>query len=561
MKSYLFLLFVALSCCMPIKAQEASIGKLIVPLTNATQAKPVNKANIQEADATLPIVSDEVISEAPAGTAVKGALRSGFSYYYSAGNVLGGFNDSFVGEYVLGNDGNIYIKTPCASADINSYIKLDKIDDENYVAHTAQLIYVDYSSSTPNTFFAGRLVFKSYSANSYGYTVETDNEGNAIADVYFTYKDGVLQQKDQTTVVQNGETFPHEMIGWVNSSGAWVGFGDACLTFKPVADQLTVLPEGATIMDGGFTYNVLSSIAGTNQRDGKMVKYAEVGDEIFIKNPVGEDSWIKGTINRNDNTATFKKQYLGINEENKCHQWFVPATYNDEFELWDEESGFGVWHRGLTTNDELVCKYDNGSISTLDNAKQVFLVSRSMSGVLAIGTYSDFALKPYNEGVSKPMKPTIINVESFNGLYGVITCALPPIDENNNLINSDYLYYNIYIANENTPYTFDKDIFELKEDMTDVPYKFDDDMDFDCNGTFHTIYHYEENSDYLGVQTIYRRNGVEKRSDIAWFNHTTGINNTTANAIKNNNIKKIENGNLVIIHNGHRYNAQGQLLK
>ena len=86
-------------------------------------------------------------------------------------------------------------------------------------------------------------------------------------------------------------------------------------------------------------------------------------------------------------------------------------------------------------------------------------------------------------------------------------------------------------------------------------------MDFDCNGTFHTIYHYEENSDYLGVQTIYRRNGVEKRSDIAWFNHTTGINNTTANAIKNNNIKKIENGNLVIIHNGHRYNAQGQLLK
>ena len=225
---------------MPIKAQEASIGKLIVPLTNATQAKPVNKANIQEADATLPIVSDEVISEAPAGTAVKGALRSGFSYYYSAGNVLGGFNDSFVGEYVLGNDGNIYIKTPCASADINSYIKLDKIDDENYVAHTAQLIYVDYSSSTPNTFFAGRLVFKSYSANSYGYTVETDNEGNAIADVYFTYKDGVLQQKDQTTVVQNGETFPHEMIGWVNSSGAWVGFGDACLTFKPVADQLTV---------------------------------------------------------------------------------------------------------------------------------------------------------------------------------------------------------------------------------------------------------------------------------------------------------------------------------
>jgi hypothetical protein len=382
-----------------------------------------------------------------------------------------------------------------------------------------------------------------------------------VADVYFTYKDGVLQQKDQTTIVQNGQTFPHEMIGWVNSSGSWVGFGDACLTFKPVTEQVTVLPEGTVAKDGSFTFNVLSSLAGSNQRDGKIVKYAEVGDELFIKNPLGEEAWIKGTINRNDNTVTFKKQYLGISKENKCHQWFVPATYNDTFDLWDEESNFGVWYRGYTTTDEMVCKYDNESVNSIDNAKQTFLINRSQNDVIATGSYSDFGIKPYSEEVSTPMKPTIISVETFNGLYGGITCAIPPIDENNNLINTDYLYYNIYIANENTPYTFDKKLFELEEDMTDVPYKFDDDIDFDCNGTFHIIYHYEENSDYVGVQTIYKHNGIEKRSDITWFNHTTGINNITTNTFKNNNIKKIENGQLVIIHNGHKYNALGQLLK
>ena len=561
MKNYLLSLFMALSCFLPVKAQETSLSKLVFPFANAMQKKPVNKADIQKAETVLPIVSDEVISEPPAGTVVKGTLRSCFSYYYSSGDVLGGYNDSFIGEYVLGDDGNIYIKTPCASVDMNNYLKLDKIDDENYVAHTAQLIYVDYSSSTPNTFFAGRLAFKSYGSNSYGYAVETDENGKAITDVYFTYKDGVLQQKDQTTIVQNGQTFPHEMIGWVNSSGSWVGFGDACLTFKSVTEQPTALPEGAVAEEGAFTYNVLSSLAGSNQRDGKMVKYAEVGDELFIKNPLGEEAWIKGTINRSDNTVRFKKQYLGISDQNKCHQWFTPATYSDTFDLWDEEINFGVWLRGFTATDEMVCEYDNGTVKSSADSKQTFLINRSQSNIMASGAYSDFSIQPYCEDVSTPMQPTIISVETFNGFYGEITCAIPPIDENNQLINTDYLYYNIYIGNENTPYTFDKNLFDLDEDMTDVPYKFDDDIDFDCNGTFHSIYHYEENSDYMGVQSVYKHDGIEKRSAITWFNHTTGLNNLTTNTTKTTNTKRIENGQLVIVHHGHKYNALGQLLK
>lgn len=509
---------------------------------------------------TMPVYSDELIDEAPAGTLVANATRAGYSYYYSNG-VQGGYNDGFVGEYIKGDDGCIYLKKPCASLAYESYLKLEKVDEENYVAHTAQLIWVDNSGTTPYLAFATRLVMTKLDNGQFTYQMETDKDGKVQDAIYFTYKNGVLQQKDQELVEMNGGfKMPHELIGLTNSTGGWIGYGDGCITITSSQMAATTLPEGAVTKTYSFITHVLSSKCGKNFAWGKLSQVAEVGNELYMSNPDDPKTWIKGTIDREAKTVTFLPQYVGINQDLDCHQWFLPATYNDWRDVWDDEEDYGFWCRDYKMADKYVCRYEDGCLYSDPTLKQAGIISLSEMELQNRNIMTDFIVKPYEAGqLTKPATPTVFYLEEYNGLYSSVLFSLPNVDTNDTYINPEELSYIVYLGDDTKPHEFTTEDHCIDKNMTEIPYTFADDIDFENLGAFHNIYFYND-VPYAGVQSIHRVNGQEVRSEIGWINHETptAIVRTTQ-ALRTN--KYLKGGQVIINKDGKEYNTAGQMVK
>ncbi len=514
---------------------------------------------------TLPIYVTELIDEAPAGTVVSDCVRSGYSYFYQNQSLQGGYNGGFSGEYVIGDDGCIYLKKPCASLDYNSYIKLDKVDDETYVAHTAQCAYVYDASTSVYVYYATRLVFNKMSDYQYTYSLEKNDDGQYVTDVYFTFKDGVLKQRDQEVVDMNGQIFPHELIGLTNSTGGWIGYGDGCIIVENVTDTPVVLPEGAEVKDGSFAYNRFSSAVKGNIRDALKTQYAEVGDDYYVLSPLDGKNWIKGSIDRAANTVTFKKQYAGVYDAIDCHEWFTPCVYADSFDEWDPEDHTGSWDRAYKEVAEYVCAYEDGNIVSDPSNKQAFVFTMNKDALQISGAYADATVKSYTDRLATPVTPQVTHFEPVesSGWWGELWFVISPVDENDVYINTNELYYNVYFNDATTPFTFVPDNYtRYHENMTDVAYNYDDDMDFDMNGAFHNLYFYTEGVKYAGIQAIHKHNGEVAKSEIAWYNNNVPSGIKDVDAVKTGvQGKWLEDGKIVIMKNGKKYNVNGQNIR
>ena len=92
------------------------------------------------------------------------------------------------------------------------------------------------------------------------------------------------------------------------------------------------------------------------------------------------------------------------------------------------------------------------------------------------------------------------------------------------------VYYCIYY--NDAVYTFTPALYTgLKSDMSEIPYGFSDsNYDIFLSGGQHTIYFYDKNWTKLGVQSIYRGGGQERKSAVVWVDSTTGIESVTGAA-------------------------------
>ena len=104
-----------------------------------------------------------------------------------------------------------------------------------------------------------------------------------------------------------------------------------------------------------------------------------------------------------------------------------------------------------------------------------------------------------------------------NAGWAVLHFTIPTEDVDGFMINENKLYYNIYLDGE--VFTFDPETYiGLSTAMTDIPYKFEDNINFDIymsNGR-HTVYLYTTEFATVGVQSIYTAGGEVNRSDIAY---------------------------------------------
>ena len=140
--------------------------------------------------------------------------------------------------------------------------------------------------------------------------------------------------------------------------------------------------------------------------------------------------------------------------------------------------------------------------------------------LLIIDDYVAPGLVAFDEYPATPATPVFndddVTINKTAG-WAVLHFTIPTVDTEGYRLNDNKLYYNILLDGE--VFTFDPEVYiGLSSEMTDIPYKFEDNINFDiyigANGR-HTVYIYTTDFSTVGVQSFYTAGGEVNYSEVA----------------------------------------------
>lgn len=472
--------------------------------------------------------SDDIITRQPEGTLHATDFRIGQFFTYSYDTRITGKYENYIGTYVEGTDGSLYLRNPITQFSTGSWLKIDKAADGRYVAHLPQPLYNDNGV----IYYANRLTYRLQDDGTYTY--EVDENGT---DVYFTYVNGTLTMQDSTYETRG--KYPQVIIGLVDENGGWTDYGDGIIKIEPNNETPATKPASLAADDYELRTSAIDVYTGEYSTKRDYTLAAIDGNDVYLNVPPASSLWIKGTLD--GSTATFLPQYMGIDTKLNQHFWFNPQTYTDKADsTYYDYTGEVIYLRNYALADKLVLHYDAATGRLSSDFGTSIGVSPSPVNFYIYAAYDKPEFVKSADIAATPATPSleITEYDPAEG-YGHLTVTIPTTDVDGNFLNTSKLYYDIYVDDPTKPYVFNTDgkYRYLDGTMTDIPYDFTDNYDFNSGGNEKTVFFYFDtaNVDSIGVQTVYRAGGEERRSSIAWkqTEKATAINGVTTDNADN----------------------------
>ena len=488
----------------------ALVAALLIPSTASAQRMPA-KSSMKLSQFKAParaLAEEEPIMDVPEGTLYDNMYATSFAYGLGWGDIYIQDVDGGIGKVVEGTDGNLYIYNPISQGyiwfSILPWIKAEPAGDGKYVVKLPQLYIIDVGDPY------------------YAYCMHYDeDEGMPVVEeegeIEFTWQDGVLTQL--------GDKF----IGLCDATADWFYMADQHIVYAPQTDEITTLPEDMYVQSYTMTY--LSDPTDLTKTKETVVSIAIDGEDIYMGNLNNNnpDSYIKGHLA--DGKATFlTRQYLGPDAYYNGHIYVLTGdAYVDT-----ETYGSPVFNYNL--NDEIVFTVDEDARNIVAEWPAAMITNVGPTTLSILNDYVAPGLVAFDEVPAVPATPIFtvedVTVNTTTG-FTVLHFTIPTVDVDGNKINENKLYYNILLDGQ--VYTFDPETYiGLSSAMTDIPYKFEDNINFDIyisNGR-HTVYLYTTDYDIVGLQSIYTAGDEVNRSEIVYVNNPThsGINEFTTGA-------------------------------
>ena len=442
-----------------------------------------------------------ILFEQPEGTLYDNLVASygGYSMNWLYG-LMDVSTDGGMAKIVDGADGNVYIYNLPTSLNAGSWVKAERAEGDTLVIHR-QLIDQREGNDAVYDYYITKLVWE--------WVDEEAGEGRFVeaqgdTDIKLIFSNGVL-----TSTEENIDPFVegNYAIGAVYTTDGekftWEGATNWNIRIEALTDEPIQLPAGAELETITVSYSTPTGVSTADQ-----VKCAFVGDDIYL---LISGAYIKGTIS-SDKVIFKSGQYLGI-YYGAYHLFFVGEHY---FPIVDEATGNTQY--GAELLDELVFDYDaaNRSFKT----DEVFVIN---VGKQTTRLYLTALVAPhfyfFEEVPATPADPTITNYNATLSEYGynALQFRIEATDTDGNFLVPEKLSWQAYIDDE--PFIFTPDDYEgLTEEMEEIPYGWYD-SNYDIYTSFFTFYF--EPAKNVGIQTIYRGAGVERRSNIVYFDLAT----------------------------------------
>ena len=473
----------------------ALAAALLIPSMATAQRMPAKsgmRLSQFKAPAAAPArAEEEPIMDVPEGTLYDNMYASSFAYGLGWGDIYIQNVDGGIGKVVEGNDGNLYIYNPISQGyiwfSILPWIKAEPAGDGKYVVKLPQLYIIDVGDPY------------------YAYCMHYDeDEGMPVVEeegeIEFTWEDGVLTQL--------GDKF----IGLCDATADWFYMADQHIVYAPQNDVPITLSDSEYYIQS-YTMTYLSDPTDLTKTKDRIVDVAIDGNDIYIGYlNDNTPNYIKGTLA--DGKATFPtRQYLGVDPYYNGHIYVLTGEAYVDAETYSSP----VFNYNL--NDEIVFSVDEDARHIVAEWPAAMITNVGPNTLSILNDYVGPGLEAFDEFPAVPATPLIsaedMTVNTTSG-WVALRFTIPTTDVDGYKLNENKLYYNIILDDE--VYTFDPETYiGLSTAMTDIPYNFQDNVNFDIyiNNGRHTVYLYTTDFEFVGIQSIYTAGGEVNRSEIA----------------------------------------------
>lgn len=403
------------------------------------------------------------------------------------------FQDKTYGSHIVyGKDNEVYIYEIFPYLPTKSYIKGIKEDDK-IVVDLPQAIYYEFDPDLgfPEAYYMSILTMQD--------------------DWYWPEEKSTLTLSIDDDGTMRAEGLSQDVIVGVADSddGTWIGLGAWELSISPFDEETVQLPEGFEVSKDFWT--------AEGDGFGWQVSFAQGAEEIYFQGICERmpEAWVKGTVEYDDTTATvsiaqdqYVGDYLGYHIFTKCVEMTVDKDGNIFYEdLMDPDYVF-----------QLVWDFEEETMVAKDK-NVVLLFNTSKSDVYFVNDLMDLTLirQESFEGVPQNPYGLAFADEMQEQGYSSFSFFLPAVSTEGDYLKLDDLSYVVYVDGE--VWEFDADDYNMEESLEEIPWSFNGNWILKRYGsTEHMVAFFVEGISTLGVQSVYKYDGVETRSEIVTIN-------------------------------------------
>ena len=422
--------------------------------------------------------------------ACSGITMSGFGFTE--------YDQTLASHIVYGNDNEVYIYEIFPKLPTESYFK-GKKDGDKITVDLPQAIYYDDSTGVVEAYY---LTLLSYSTEY---------------DWYFPEENPTLTFSIDEFGTMTAEGLSKDvMLGVADSEDdSWIGLGAWSLSISVFDETPVECPKDIEVSENFWT--------AIGNGYGWQVNFAQGGEEIYFQKLSERmpEAWVKGTVKYDEYTATVsiaQDQYVG---DFMGHHIFTKCV-----KMTTDEDGY-IFYDELMDPDyeyQLVWDFEEETMTAKDK-DVVLLFNTSRNDILFINDLMDLKLIHQESFEGIPANPSELEFEDVmeEEGYSMFSFNLPAISTEGDYLKLADLSYVVYVNDEE--WTFDAEEYELEESLEELPWSLDNYWivkHFDS--TEHTVTFFVEGISTLGVQSIYRYNGEETRSEIV----TLDLEDTTS---------------------------------
>ena len=152
------------------------------------------------------------------------------------------------------------------------------------------------------------------------YGFEQNADGTYNTDMRFLFRGDTLTLIGEDNV--EGD-YPKVILGLTTLAGIWKEAGEVELSVRPTDKKPLSLPQGVKPQ----LYQL--SHTGFYGDATDLVEVAFADNKVYVSNPYSTTAlqWAEGEIK--GNSVVFARQYLGPNESDGYHIFFVPGVYSE----------------------------------------------------------------------------------------------------------------------------------------------------------------------------------------------------------------------------------------
>ena len=325
-----------------------------------------------------------------------------------------------------------------------------------------------------------------------------------------------LAVTDEGTVVLGNAVDENPLTAYISSTGILVVDG---LWYDYIKDG-----QYAGYMYSGYIYESVVTIANGTMNvaelDGEaqdfpvvIIQDEEALQNVMVFNFAGQETAITVTI-KEDASCVVNEQYMYYYDQQ------YGAIYTTGLLIQNGSYYVNTFTGNVDAN---VITFDGNWALYSPTGGSLFSIYEANT-TITLNDGSEFAIPVIPDVAAVPADPAVYQLGAYNASkgYGYVALDIPTTDADGNLIKESKLYYQLFsdIEHDVQPIVFTPDLYEnLTEDMTEIPYTFNDDYDFNVSGAYKLVFLNYDFSDYnrIGVKSIYKGGDEVNETEIQWY--------------------------------------------